>query len=233
MRPDARFRLALVSADPAEVKELKAALWGLRPEIYPKAALLLNVLAKKSPELVIIGVTPPSISARDLISVLRGCGGRRLVLVGLLAAPDARIAGETLAAGADECFAFPPDPALFRARLLNLLARARLNKEDAPEPEVIRLGQLEARPLERTVLFSGKSLKLTALEFDLLLYFLSRQGRVVSRGTLVEQVWRRDFGVNARAVDKRIEVLRFKLGSFGRAIRTVFGLGYMFKAEGL
>jgi len=73
-------------------------------------------------------------------------------------------------------------------------------------------------------------MKLTALEFDLLLYFLRNQGRVVSRSVLLEQVWRQDSAAGARAVDKRIEALRRRLGrSFGSKLRTVFGLGYIFK----
>ncbi|MDP2866399.1 MAG: winged helix-turn-helix domain-containing protein, partial [Elusimicrobiota bacterium] len=69
----------------------------------------------------------------------------------------------------------------------------------------------------------------TALEFDLLLYFLKNQGRVVSRTVLLEQVWKQGLEAGPRAVDKRIEALRSRLGPFGSKIRTVFGLGYLFK----
>ncbi len=73
-------------------------------------------------------------------------------------------------------------------------------------------------------------LRLTALEFDLLMYFLKNQGRVVSRGVLLEQVWRQGLETGTRSVDKRIEALRSKLGrAFGSKIRTVFGLGYIFR----
>jgi len=135
----------------------------------------------------------------------------------------------SLGNGADEYFAFPPDPRLFRARLLNLLARGAAGAPAAQKPAEYVFGALRISPEARTAQVGAARLKLTALEFDLLLYFLRNQGRVVSRTVLLEQVWRQGLEAGPRAVDKRIEALRSSLGPFGARIRTVFGLGYLFK----
>jgi two-component system alkaline phosphatase synthesis response regulator PhoP len=53
---------------------------------------------------------------------------------------------------------------------------------------------------------------------------------VLTRSTLLQTVWRADPTVNTRTVDKHVEVLRRKLGAFGRKVETVFGVGYCLRA---
>jgi DNA-binding response OmpR family regulator len=131
--------------------------------------------------------------------------------------------------GADEYFPFPPDPALFLARARNLLARSGSRPAGAAKPSEYSFGPLRISPEARTASVAGADAGLTALEFDILLFFLRNRGRVVSRFVLLERVWKLGMEAGPRAVDKRIEALRRKLGRFGKKIVTVFGIGYMLK----
>lgn len=71
---------------------------------------------------------------------------------------------------------------------------------------------------------------LTPKEFDIFSLLLSHEEEVVSRGYLMEAVWRDKSGkVNCETIDKHIETLRNKLGDYGRRIKTVYGAGYTFK----
>lgn len=210
---------------------VKSSLKDFRLKFYASAAAFLASRPGKG--LAVIDSALPDMSGRDLVSVLRGdkkTSGLLLVLTG--AGPYSPAAAAlSLENGADEYFTFPPDARLFRARLLNLAARTRA-AAGAPavtKPAEYVFGALRISPEARAASVGTARLKLTALEFDLLLYFLKNQGRVVSRTVLLEQVWRQGVEAGPRAVDKRIEALRSGLGPFGSKIRTVFGLGYLFK----
>ncbi len=218
------------TADPAAAALLRAALKGLDLRFYPSAAALLKVW--KGGGAALIDASLPDMSGRDLVAVLRGAP-RTARSVIALAGPGPYSPAAAAACfdnGADEYFTFPPDPGLLKARLLNLMARSGRRPAAAEAPAEHSFGALKVSPEARTASVKGMQLRLTALEFDLLMYFLKNQGRVVSRGVLLEQVWRQGLETGTRSVDKRIEALRSKLGrAFGSKIRTVFGLGYIFR----
>ncbi|MDA8131774.1 MAG: response regulator transcription factor [Elusimicrobia bacterium] len=225
MRPSA----ACLTADLSARTFLRSALKGFALRFYPSASAFLKSPPSKG--LAVIDASLPDMSGPDLAAVLRG-SPRTSSLLLVLTGPgpySPAAAASSLDSGADEYFRFPADPALFRARLLNLLERGRGRGAAKSEPEEFRIGPLRISPEARTAVVSGRKVPLTALEFDMLLYFLRNRGRVVSRYVLLEQVWREGLGSGPRAVDKRVEALRRKLGPFGSRLRTAFGLGYTFK----
>ncbi len=217
-------------SDPAAAAFFRAALKGLTLKFYPTAAALLK--GWKGGGAALIDASLPDMSGRDLVSVLRG-GPRTARSVIALYGPgpySPAAAAVCFDNGADEYFASPTDAGLLKARLLNLLSRSGRSAGAAEVPAEYSFGALKISPEARTASVRGAALRLTALEFDLLMYFLKNQGRVVSRGVLLEQVWRQGLETGTRSVDKRVEALRSKLGrSFGSKIRTVFGLGYIFR----
>src|SRR4030095_12455400 len=116
-------------------------------------------------------------------------------------------------------------------RIFRLLKRASLPRKS--EPEALRLGDLEIFPKNLKILRNGKDLKLTPLEFRLLLYFYKYQGRVLRRDELLRQVWGYDDISHTRTVDTFVKRLRSKLGSEGKAIETMRAVGYRMTAEGV
>jgi DNA-binding response OmpR family regulator len=74
----------------------------------------------------------------------------------------------------------------------------------------------------------GVSVRLTRREFELLRYLVQNKNRVISRDRLLERVWGYERLVETRSVDVHVGRLRSKLGSAGRQIETVIGLGYRF-----
>jgi DNA-binding response OmpR family regulator len=220
---------ACLTADPAARAFFRAALKGFKLRFYSSAASFLRRPPVKG--LAVIDSALPDMAGGDLAAVLRGdkkTSALRLVLTG--PGPYSPAAAAALFdSGADEYFSFPPDPGLFRARAVNLLSRACAPGSAPRRPSEYAFGPLLISPEGRTASVDGRRADLTALEFDILLYFLRNQGRVVSRSVLLEQVWKLGVEAGLRAVDKRIEALRRKLGRAGAGIRTVFGLGYIFK----
>ena len=78
-------------------------------------------------------------------------------------------------------------------------------------------------------MFRGdERIELTATEFSLLRFFLLNPRRVLSKGQILQNVWRYDFGGNTNVVETYVSYLRRKLDAAGRPlIRTVRQAGYM------
>ena len=76
----------------------------------------------------------------------------------------------------------------------------------------------------REAILAGRSLDLTAREFELLRTFLAAPGRVFTREMLLSRLWGYDFFGDERVVDSHIKNLRHKLGR--GYIETVRGVGY-------
>lgn len=93
----------------------------------------------------------------------------------------------------------------------------------------ITVGRVTLDRRSRTVTADGKSVPLTATEFDLLEHLLASPGRVFSRDELLTQVWGYASLVNTRTVDVHVAQVRAKLGE-PNPIRTVRGVGYAAEA---
>jgi DNA-binding response OmpR family regulator len=129
--------------------------------------------------------------------------------------------------GADDYVTKPFALAELIARVQAVLRRARPEKTD----DLHRFSDVEVNTAERSVKKSGEDVRLTHLEYELLLYLLQRPQRVVSREDLLQSVWGvRPYG-SKRTVDNFVAQLRAKLGEdpdAPRHIQTVRGTGYRF-----
>ena len=85
---------------------------------------------------------------------------------------------------------------------------------------------------KRTVRVNGKPVKLTPKAFDLLCLLMKKKGRVLNRSFLTESIWGYEYFGTTRTVDSHIKSLRQKLGSEGKKIETIKGIGYKFVDEG-
>jgi two-component system phosphate regulon response regulator PhoB len=128
--------------------------------------------------------------------------------------------------GADDYVVKP-----FSVRELVLRIQAILRRGGAPgaPDERVQFGVLRIdRPAHRV--FSGDvEVSLTALEFKLLAMLYDRRGRVLSRDTLLDEVWGAHVDVTRRNVDTHVKRLREKLGEAGAYLETVRGVGYRFR----
>ena len=112
-----------------------------------------------------------------------------------------------------------------------LLARVRTVLRRGPQrsPEMVRIADLEIDLPRHKVRRGGKALDLTPKEFILLLLLARRQGEVLSRTLIAEQVWDMNFDSDTNVVDVHIGRLRSKVDDpFDRKlIHTVRGMGYV------
>ncbi|MFP4472658.1 MAG: response regulator transcription factor [Candidatus Omnitrophota bacterium] len=133
-----------------------------------------------------------------------------------------RIVGLEL--GADDYMIKPFSPRELILRIKSILRRG-IHKEDA-EQDVLSADCILVNIPRHTVKVDGEKVNLTPMEFKLLTTMLKRKGRVQSRDILLDKVWGISADVTTRTVDTHIKLLRQKLGSAGKLIETVRGLGY-------
>jgi len=175
-------------------------------------------------DVVLLDVMMPGM---DGLAVLRRIRERSATPVLMLTArgdETDRVVGLEL--GADDYLAKPFSPRELLARMRAVLRRVQPRGVD----DRVVVGDLELDPGSRSAGLGGADLRLTGLQFDLLLALAERAGRVVSRDALWEAAGRGDTVVSERTVDVHISALRAKLGDDARKPRrllTVRGAGYL------
>jgi DNA-binding response OmpR family regulator len=134
-----------------------------------------------------------------------------------------------LEAGADDYVVKPVEPSVLVARIRALLRRAAFTRVESAEPNVddhpvLTFGDLtlDTDGLEARV--AGKPVVLTPTELRLLLELAARPGVVLSRQTLLRNVWDYSWDGDSRVVDLCVQRLRKKIGA--ERIETVRGFGY-------
>ena len=81
----------------------------------------------------------------------------------------------------------------------------------------------------RELVVDDRRVGLTPLEFAVMHYLHQREGKAVSRTSLIEDVWRYKYDVGSNVVDAVVKTLRKKLGKHSGIIETVPGYGYRFR----
>ena len=106
--------------------------------------------------------------------------------------------------------------------------------QTSEQADVLIVGELEVRPSEHLARARGRTISLSVRELDLLAALARREGRVVSREELYENVWGRPLAGHDRSVDVYVHKLRTKLATAlpeWAYIHTHFGFGYRFQPE--
>jgi len=149
--------------------------------------------------------------------------GIALPILMLTARGDVRDRVSGLDAGADDYLPKPFDLDELLARLRALYRRGSVVGE-AP----VRLGDLVVDPVARRVTRRGAEIVLSAREFDILHLLVSNAGRVVSRLTILDEVWDGETDLRSNVIDVHLAAIRAKIDKpFGtETITTLRGVGY-------
>ena len=175
-------------------------------------------------DLVVLDVMLPGIDGFGVLKALRESRNTPVLMLTARDSVEDRVKG--LQDGADD---YLVKPFAFSELLARLQALGRRSvRATADEVNVLRLGPLELDLVKRKATRDGKRLDLTSKEFILLTLFLRRQGQVLSRTVLAEQVWDMNFDGDTNAVEVAIRRLRAKLDDpfEHKMLRTVRGMGY-------
>jgi DNA-binding response OmpR family regulator len=187
----------------------------------------LTAITKARPDLLILDLNLPVLDGLEVCRIVRGRPATATLPIIMLTARTAeadRVAGLDL--GADDYVVKP-----FSLRELAARVRAVLRRRATAKPSAVSIftgRHLVADFDAVAVAVDGEAVRLTRREFELLRCLVENRNRVLSRDRLLERVWGYDQFIETRSVDVHVGRLRSKLGTAGRQIETVVGLGYRF-----
>jgi two-component system phosphate regulon response regulator PhoB len=211
-------------ADLREVLQYNLTQAGHRPFTAATGDAGLKLALEVKPDIVLLDLMLPDISGTLVAKALRREPITQFVPIIMVTAKAEeidRIVGFEL--GADDYVVKP-----FSVRELLLRVDAVLRRGKTSEQRVIEVAELRIDKDAHRVTVGAEEVSLTALEFKLLVTLIERRDRVQGRGTLLSDVWAMDSEIASRTVDTHVKRLRDKLGTAGRFIETVRGVGYRF-----
>lgn len=186
--------------------------------------LALNMIAKVSPDLVILDLGLPNMSGESVMMEIRKKYPDLPIII-LTAKDSISEIVQGLNMGADDYITKPFIGSEFLARIK---ARLRHNGEGETKLSVADL-ELDNKTFE--VRRGNKTIQLTPQEFRLLEYLMRNQGRVLTREMILNRVWLYSQDIETRVVDVYMGYLRKKVdGNSPRSlIHTIRGFGYIIK----
>lgn len=225
----------LVAEDQADIRNLLALNLQGAGYAVTEVADGLAALAQESSQahdLLILDLMMPGMDGLEVCKSLRAKGNSTPILMLTAKSTELdRVLGLEL--GADDYLTKPFSLAELLARVKALLRRAELlrNAQQANQTptQTLRNGSLEIWIAKRQVQLRQANLDLTALEFDLLLYFAQHPGHVFSRAQLLNAVWGYTHDGYEHTVTTHINRLRAKMEADPlrpEFILTVRGAGY-------
>ena len=186
-----------------------------------------NHLNSSSFSLILLDLMLPDGSGLDLCREIKSDKEKTATPIIILTAKDDevdKVVGFEL--GADD---YVTKPFSVRELILRIKAVLKRGERKQENLEVQRqFGDLLIDVDSHEVFVNDQSITLTALEFKLLRQLVDRRGRVQSRDQLLSDVWGYSADVTTRTVDTHIKRLREKLGSMGKYVQTIRGVGYKF-----
>jgi DNA-binding response OmpR family regulator len=187
----------------------------------PAGLTALRRVVEEPPDLVVLDLGLPDVDGITLLRMLRPVSAVPVIVATARDEDTATVAA--LDAGADDYLVKP-----FSAEQLDARIRAVLRRSATVEPTVLEVGGLTVDIRTRTAVLDGRELELRPREFDLLAYLAARPGEVVTKRTLLADVWQSPYGGADKTVDVHLSWLRRKLGETAaepRMLHSVRGVG--------
>jgi len=202
---------------------------GFQPVIARTAGDALRLASEVGIDVVLLDLSLPDGDGRDVCRELRRVSDVPIIMLTARGTVTDRVVGLEL--GADDYVVKPFAVGEVISRIRAVLRRARSTPS---APAVMTVGDLWLDLGARRASLSGSELDLTRKEFDLLARLVRDAGNVVSRETLMSDVWDENWFGSTKTLDVHVAGLRRKLGegpASPRYIQTVRGVGFRFASD--
>jgi two-component system alkaline phosphatase synthesis response regulator PhoP len=188
-------------------------------------------VVKQHPDLVVLDIMMPELDGWEVCKAIRKDPTTAKIPIVFLTARDSEVDEVVgLELGADDYIVKPVKIRTFVARVKHAL-KPRGERGEPSATENLTIGDLEIQTVNYVVKIKNRSIHLPKKEFEVLLFLARHPDRVVSRETLLNEIWGHDVYVVDRTIDVHVRKIREKLGQLGEHIETVKGVGYRFQKE--
>ncbi|MGC8626514.1 MAG: response regulator [Acidimicrobiales bacterium] len=229
-----QLRVLLVEDEPSFVEALVVGLRreGFLVDVAYDGAEALDKFATTRPDLVLLDVMLPKVSGIDVCRAIRAGGSRTpVIMVTAKTSEIDTVVG--LEVGADDYVAKPYRLRELVARMRAVLRRTPPASEPGKQGDALEVGELRLDPERHEVYLRGEEVSLPLKEFELLEVLMANVGRVVTRESLIDQVWGPHYVGDTKTLDVHVKRLRSRIEddpAHPQRITTVRGLGYKLEA---
>ena len=189
----------------------------------------IEMIDKGEYALILLDILLPEISGLEVLEYIRkkAADSRIPVIVTSAMSEESDII-KALELGADDYVTKPFSPKILLARIRSAIRRSDGTQEGG---NTIKGNGIILDTDTRKAFLDENPVSFTATEFDILSQLMKSDGRVLSRGELIETIKGDDYPVTERSIDVQIASIRKKLGEKGQYIKTVWGIGYRYAEE--
>ena len=200
---------------------------GYDVEVFSDGRALLEAFKEKRADMLILDIMMPKLDGLTVCSEIRKESDVPIIIISARDSEGDKIAGLTL--GSDDYMTKPFSPVELVLRVKSIFKRMEFQSNKNTEEDAIRILDITISTEGRSALCNGKDLKLTPMEFSLLLYLAKMVNKGVSREELLNRVWGYESEVDTRATDDMIKRIRKKLINSGSLLKieTLWGFGFM------
>ena len=194
---------------------------------FESAAQFYNKLDDMIPDLVLLDIMLPDESGYEIVRKLRNnVKTSRIPVIMVTAKTTEMDMVKGLDDGADDYIRKP-----FSVMELLSRVRALLRRTAEDTPQLLTVDDIILNHEKHLVTYGDEQIDLTFKEYELLRYLMINEGIVLSRDSIMLNVWGTDYEGESRTVDIHIKTLRQKLGEGGKLIGTVRNVGYVISAS--
>lgn len=225
------MKLLLIEDEPKTVQSIKQGLEenGYEVDIAYDGLIGRQLAKNNTYQLIISDIIIPGINGIELCREIRKTGDNTpILMLTALSTTDDKVTG--LDAGADDYLVKPFE---FKELLARIRALTKRGSNVQQTSQLLKFADLEVSLDAKTVYRSDNKINLTAREFNLLVYLIRNQGRVISKVEIAEQVWDIGFDTGTNVIEVYVNYLRKKIDKDYpvKLIHTQFGMGYVLKIE--
>jgi DNA-binding response OmpR family regulator len=223
-------RILIVEDEPAMLRGLKDTFVAQGCEVLTAqdGQAGLELALGKTPDLILLDIMLPRVNGYEVCRSVRERGLQMPILM-LTAKGQEEDVVLGLNLGADDYITKP-----FRRGELIARVKAFLRRTKALPVSVAKFGDFELNLTAHKLYRSGREVELTSKEFRLLVYFMERRGRALTRDDILNSVWGNSVVVTPRSIDRCVATLRAKIEPDAHSpayIQTIRDIGYRFEDE--
>ena len=232
-------RILLVDNDEQYASETKTYLerYNFCVDVELHGELAVDRILTENPDFVILDYMLSGKDGKSIVKEVRPVFNNPMIIV--TSHYDELDEIIALEIGVDDYLAKPIRPRNLLAKVTNLINRyeriASQARQEADEAHHSSQSNLQIDVARRVAIVDGRVINLTSCEFDLLNYFFSNQGVILTREEIYRQMRGIEWDGADRSIDLRVSRLRSKIDDNGKSprfIKSVRGTGYMLVSQG-